>query len=205
MHKFFSAQFKYPQKGDWVLQVSQDMKEVNLNLTLSEISEMSIDSYRSLVNKAIKRSAFNWLLSEKNKPRGSSVPKGIQLKYHELKMQNYLLPNQMVIKQCKLLFSLRAQMTSVRCNFKNSYDDLTCPVCENPTYQDTQSHILQCKILIENENILAGNQILYSDLFSQDVSKLSVVTFLLEKLLEKRKRQEWGSGECCIFWDLRCD
>ena len=135
-------------------------------------------------------------------------------KYHELKMQNYLLPNQMVIKQCKLLFSLRAQMTSVRCNFKNSYDDLTCPVCENQTYQDTQSHILQCKILIENENILAGNQILYSDLFSQDVSKLSVVTFLLEKLLEKRKRllwwnmpQEWPkwSGECCIFWDLRCD
>ena len=79
-------------------------------------------------------------------------------------------------------------MTSVRCNFKNSYDDLTCPVCENPTYQDTQSHILQCKILIENENILAGNQILYSDLFSHDVSKLSVVAFSVLKTVGKKEK-----------------
>ena len=84
-------------------------------------------------------------MSEKNKPRLNSFSKGRELKYNELKIQNYLLPNQLNIKQCKLLFSLRAQMIPVRCNYSHSYDSLTCPVCEDTAHQDTQSHILQCK------------------------------------------------------------
>lgn len=190
LHKFFSTQSNYPQRGDWVLQIIQDLNEVNLNLTFSEISEMSKYAFKSLVNKAIKQLAFNWLLSEKNRPRSSTLPKGSELNYNQLRLQDYLLPNSMKIKQCKLLFSLRARMVHVRCNFKNSYADLTCPICKDPTHQDTQFHILQCKQLLENENILVGNKIPYSDLFSKDVKKQSVVTLIFEKLLEKRRKME---------------
>ena len=188
LHEFFSAQRKYPQKGDWVLQITQDIKDTDLNLTFNDISEMSVDAYRSLVNRAIKSLAFKWLMSEKNKPRLNSFSKGRELKYNELKIQNYLLPNQLNIKQCKLLFSLRAQMIPVRCNYSHSYDSLTCPVCEDTAHQDTQSHILQCKRLAENENTLVKETIPYSDIYGSDVAKLSAVAVLFEKLLEKRRK-----------------
>ena len=92
----------------------------------------------------------------------------------------------MTIQQCKLLFSLRSQMLPVRINFKNSYADLSCQVCEEPD-QDSQSHILQCEILVENEQMLVITQSKYSDLFASDVTKQSAITAIYEKLFKKRK------------------
>ena len=162
--KFFEAQARYPQKGDWVLQVLKDLKEINLEMTFDNIKIMSENSFKHKVNAAINETAFNWLI-------GKIKVKGCDLKYNNLKIQDYFLSMKMNIKQCNLLFSLRARMTPVKCNFPKSYDDLTCPVCRDTNYQDKQSHILHCKTLLNGENILVDKEVSYEDLFSRKIDK----------------------------------
>ena len=94
----------------------------------------------------------------------------------------------MTIQQCKLLFSLRSKMLPVRCNFKSSYADLSCQVCEDTNIQDSQSHILQCDILVENENMLVSTKSKYCDLFSSDLTKQFEITAIYEILFKKRKQ-----------------
>ena len=85
---------RYPQKGDWFLQIKEDLNEVNLNMTFDEISKLSDYSFQKIVKKAINQAAFKWLISQKNKPRSNSS-KGSKLSYSELKIQDYFLPNDM--------------------------------------------------------------------------------------------------------------
>ena len=145
-------------------------------------------SFKFKLNEAIRKSAFQWLtrkIQDKN-----TQAKGSEIKYQYLKLQEYFLPSNMNTKQCNLLFALRARMIPVKCNFKNSYSDLTCPVCNNSNRQDSQLHILQCKTLLDGENILVKKQISYNDIYSSDVTKQSTVVQLFEDLLSKRRRIE---------------
>ena len=193
--KIFEAQFSDPNKGDWVVQDKQDLKDVNLDITFDQISIMSDYSYQAKVKRAIMLSAYNWLISEKDKQRSDSAPKGISLIYTELKLQDYFLPNNTLNnKQRNLLFSLRSRMVPVRTNFSHSYSELTCPDCLDKNQRDTQVHLLHCKKLLAGENLLVGNEISYDDLFSTDVNKQSAVVILLEKLLSKRRDLEKKSS-----------
>ena len=135
MYKVFEAQSRNPQKGNWVLQIIDDINKVDLQLTFEEIKSMSKYSYNGKVKKAIRKSAFNWLIADKDKPRSGNPPKGSNLHYDQFKMQDYFLPNTMTIKQCNLLFSLRG------CNYRHSYSSLTSQVCEDPANLDSQLHI----------------------------------------------------------------
>ena len=193
LYKFFEAQLRYPQKGDWVVQVKQDLLEINLDISFELISEMSKTSFKFQLNEAIRKSAFQWLtrkIQDKNKSESNTQAKGSEIKYQYLKLQEYFLPSNMNIKQWNLLFAQRAPMIHVKCNFKNSYSDLTCPVCNDSNYRDSQLHILQCKTLLNGENILVKKQISYNDIYSSDVTKQSTVVQLFEELLSKRRKIE---------------
>ena len=50
--------------------------------------------------------------------------------------------------------------------------------------------MLQCKTLLNGENILVKKQISYNDIYSSDVTKQSTVVQLFEDLLAKRRRIE---------------
>ena len=191
MYKFFEAQSQWPQKGDWISMVKKDVNEIELNLTFDEISVMSDYSYNTKVKNAIRKTAFNWLITEKNKPSSNGgTSKGSELSYTKLKLQDYFLPNSMTIKQCNLLFSLRAQMFPVRCNYRHSYTDLSCPICQDQSQPDNQLHALSCSGLFKNENIVSTNQISYNDIFSSNVMKQTEITKCVEYLLKKRKALE---------------
>ena len=151
---------------------------------------MSNYSYKCKVKKAIRKSAFNWLIAEKDKPRSGNPPKGSNLNYDQFKLQDYFLPNTMTIKQCNLLFSLRSRMVTVRCNYRHSYSSLTCQVCEDPANLDSQVHILECKELLKDETLLVKNKISYSDLFSNNVEKQAEITKCFEYLLRKKRKCE---------------
>ena len=191
MYKFFEAQSQWPQKGDWISMVKKDVNEIELNLTFDEISVMSDYSYNTKVKNAIRKTAFNWLITEKNKPSSNGgTSKGSELSYTKLKLQDYFLPNSMTIKQCNLLFSLRAQMFPVRCNYRHSYTDLSCPICQDQSQPDNQLHTLSCSGLVKNDNIVATDQISYDDIFSSNVMKQTEITKCFEYLLKKRKALE---------------
>ena len=164
IYKFFEAQADYPQKGDWVMQVRKDLIDVKIDLNFDIIKSMSENEFKQKVTESIKYAAFSWLLSKIS-------DKGSDLSYNDLKIQDYFLYKDMNIKQRNLLFSLRARMLPVKCNFRKKYDDLTSPVCLDKNKQDTQSHILECKVLLKGENILVKNNVSYNDIFSRKAAK----------------------------------
>ena len=73
-------------------------------------------------------------------------------------------------------------------NFKNKYDknNLNCSVCEEE--EETQEHLLNCKILNEKLKIIENSQekVQYEDIFA-DHKKQKVVTSKFEKLLNIRR------------------
>ena len=117
----------------------------------------------------------------------------IQLSFNEISEMSVYAYKELVDKLIKglafyWLFSLRSQMLPVRCNFKSSYADLSCQVCEDTNIQDSQSHILQCDILVENENMLVSTKSKYCDLFSSDFTKQFENTAIYEILFKKQKQ-----------------
>ena len=144
---------------------------------------MSKKAFKLKVNELIIKAAFNWLIK-----RANTHAKGSEIKYKNLKIQDYFLPANMNVSQCNLLFSLRARMAAVKCNFRNKYDDLTCPVCIDSRYEDTQIHLLDCKTLLNGKNILVKNTICYNDIYSSDIKKQEIIVGLFEDLFSKRRK-----------------
>ena len=64
--KFFQAQLENPVKGDWSEQVKSDISEIDLKLTMEEISILSKEAFRTKLKKAINAAAFKWLMKEKD-------------------------------------------------------------------------------------------------------------------------------------------
>ena len=124
LFKFFNAQLENPVKGDWSEQVLLDISEIDLQLTMQEIKNLSKESFRAKVKKAIERAALIWLIEEKGKK--SKVK---SLNYDVLKMQNFLEGSELETAEKKFLFQMRSRMLNVKCNFKNNHSDLSCPLC----------------------------------------------------------------------------
>ena len=164
-----------------------------MDIPFDEISQMSKYSFKLKVKEAVNIKAFDWLMKkihEKNKSGSNTQAKGSEIEYEHLKLQNCLLPSKMNTEECKLLFSLRARMTPVKCNFRNSYEDLTCPICLDPDKQDSQLHLLHCATLLNGDNIIVKNNVCYEDIFLSDVTKQSTVVNLFRYLLSKRRKIE---------------
>ena len=145
---------------------------------------MSKNAFKLKVNEVIKKAAFDWLMSKRAKIHS----KGSEINYNYLNIQDYFLPANMNVTQCNLLFALRARMAAVKCNFRNKYDDLTCPVCMDSKYEDTQLHLLDCKTLLSGTNILVRNNICYNDIYSSDIQKQERIVGLFEDLFSKRRK-----------------
>ena len=181
IYKFFKAQLRDPSKGDWVIQVKKDLIEINLDMPFENIEEMSKNSFKIQVKEAINKTAFNWLMSKIRK-------KGSEINYSNLKLQDYFIHSDWHIAQCNLLFVLRAHITPVKCNYCNKFDDLSCPICMDPSSEDSQLHLLYCKTLFSGEYILVKNKLRYTDIYSSDVQRQAIIVRFFEALLRKRRK-----------------
>ena len=180
--KFFNAQNQNPLKGDWVLQVLQDLTDFEIKMTFEEIQSTSKYSFKCLVKKAMQTKAFEWLEIEKDK-----LSKVKNVNFSKLQIQDYLLPNSLEMKQQKLLFQLRTRMVELKSNFKRKHNDNLCPICHKDG--DDQTHLLQCSELINGLNLLSEKEIiLHEDIFSEIVEKQARVTRLFESLFNFRKK-----------------
>ena len=170
LSNFFLAQCEDPIKGDWVSQVKEDMKVLNIELTFESIKTYSKDSFKLLVKNQIRKAAFAGL-----KEIQESHSKSKKIDYSELKMQEYLLPdNGMTNKEKSFAFSARAQMLDVKCNFKSAKSDLRCSLgCDS---NEDQEHLLHCPAL-NNDDLTAVPK--YQDIFSNNHMKVKKVTQIL--------------------------
>jgi hypothetical protein len=64
----------------------KNLQDLNIKLSFSEIKEMSLNKYTALVKTKCEESAYLYLMKKKGK-------KGKEINYPEIKMSEYLLPN----------------------------------------------------------------------------------------------------------------
>ena len=180
LFKFTNAHIEEHIKGDWIKQININIEEAGIIWSLEEIQKLSEENFQLHVKKCIKKTALEWLNSEKK-----SKSKGVV--HADLQMQSYLRPNSLSIKQKKLLFSLRLRMINVRENFREKYrNDKTCKLCNEET--ETQEHVLNCKEIVKNANMMVDDKIEYIHIFDETVAKQSKVAILFENLWKIRNK-----------------
>ena len=177
MLKVLKAQTNKPVKGDWFSTVCNDIEEFEIENTIEEIQNMTENEVKRKVKIAMKITAFKFLNIEKN--RKSKI---LNLKYSELKIQNYFTTNKFKSKRKIIIFKARTRMLNV---FHNFGQKIKCPLCK--IGEDDQKHLLECIILkFTCPQILNNTDIKFTDIFSDNLDKQCEVGNLLEIALRKR-------------------
>ena len=101
------------------------------------------------------------------------------LRYNEMKLQNYFKDPNIPVEQAKNLFRYRTRSAKFKENMKNEYQSITCPFCL--VYSDTQIHSMQCTDV--NSKISVKGK--YQDIFKEKIPK--EISQTLMKMTELRK------------------
>ena len=133
LFKFFETQRKYPVKDDWTSQVQKDIEDLNVDMSLEEIKKKSEYSFKRYIKIKMKEYSLEYLLSQKEKHT-----KMDNLHYIELKIQNYLIDDDLTVQEAKNLYKFRTRSAKFKENYKNSYVGIACPLCL--IQPETQAH-----------------------------------------------------------------
>ena len=147
IYRLFEAQRNNRTSKDWVTTIFKDMEEIKMNIRLDDIKSMKKGAYINLVKRNIENHVFENLSAKQEKHS-----KVNNWSHTFFMMQKYLKPNSESIKveDSQNIFKLRCNMMQVKMNYKNLYETHECRACgEN---DETQEHILKCKILMESNN-----------------------------------------------------
>ena len=124
IYKFFNTQNKNPIKSDWASTCKSNLKEMNINISFSEIEKMTVKEYKKMIKTNCDKLAFEYLMKKK----GS---KGKEIIYTNLQMSQYLQPNNhLEITEQKKIFELRNRMTNIPGNYGNQ-TECECGMIEN--------------------------------------------------------------------------
>ena len=80
------AQENFPVRGDWISSVKSDLKTLQIHLNQMEITNMRKDKLIHMLNKAVMKCAFEYLLNLRKS-------KGGEIIYKQLELAKYLQPN----------------------------------------------------------------------------------------------------------------
>ena len=133
-------------------------------MSFEEIEKMPRATFKKIVKKRIKEQALEYLLSKRNKRNG----KGMEINYSRLKMQNYLVSEDIDItkNERKLIFQLRTKMSfKIKSHFKSMHSNIICEGCFEQ--ESTTEHTLECKVLL-GQNELVTYLPIYKELYEED-------------------------------------
>ena len=169
--KVFWAQKKDPIEGDWWLTIQNDLCEFGLDhYSLNDIQQMKKEKFKEIVKEKCTKSAFDYLISEKQKQT-----KMENLNYVELKMQNYLKSNEIFIRKKKVLYKFRTRMINVGYNYGRKIKCSLCGISD-----DTQHHLFQC-------NKLETTDFNYMDIFGSNPEKQNTAALVCDKVFRERE------------------
>ena len=179
LHTFFTAQWMYPGKNDWLDQVKEDLVDFEIDMTLEEIKSKSKNVFKKLVKQKMKEYALKYLNMLKDKHT-----KMDNLLYVKLKTQNYLKDGRIPVHAAKNLFKWRTRAAFFKMNYSNSYQDTSCPHCL--VEPDSQEHSLECSEIKKLINVEGD----YFDIFSNDIPRalahaLHKITKMREESMDK--------------------
>ena len=173
--RFFKAQCSQPVKGDWVSTVKKDLEFLKITMTFEQIKNKSKGDFKEIVRKFINKESFEDLLEQRKKHS-----KGKEIEYRDLSTQNYLKSDSpLSIEEKRFAFAARTRGLNLKNNFKLGKTNLQCRLC-NDHLEDQQS-LLVCPALIQVGQTQTPLQPRYSDIFSNNMDKLSVTIKILYK------------------------
>ena len=106
-------------------------------MSLAEIQAQKKETFKKIIKTKIRNLAFSDLMKEKE---GKSKMK--DLTYSELKMQDYLVSNELTRSEKQLLFKIRTRMINTP---DNMGQNTLCKICH--ISRDEMSHVLNCVVL----------------------------------------------------------
>ena len=128
------------------------------------------------------------------------------IKYTELKTQEYIVSPLFNDKEVSLLFALRSEcVRECKANFKSSFknsQEIFCKICTEKKI-DNQPHVLECKVLsksLKSEEL----EISYEDIF-HDTKTQKNVTVLFMKLLQLKSTLNEKEDYPSTLQSLNCE
>lgn len=115
--------------------------------------------------------------------------------YSDLHGSAYFYDARFTTDSCNVLFMFRCRMYGVKGNFRNKYvsQDLNCPF-DTCSEIDTQENLLKCNKI--KQYYLISPDVVYEDIFSENVENLLSAGQALLQLIETRKKDE---EKTCVF------
>ena len=176
LYKFFMAQWEDPTKQDWTELVKKDLSDLKIKLSLEEIESKSKITFKNLVKVRIQEYALD-SLNEK-KFQHSKMDDVI---FTELKIQDYLVSEELSLAQKQNIFLFRTRMSDFHENFRGGNQSIPCKMCS--LHVDSQNHSVNC-IEIRKHVKMSGK---YDDIFTQKVSVETAV--MLENIVKFRENK----------------
>ena len=181
IRQVYEAQKSDSQKGDFVQQSKEDLRELKLELSENEIMALKKIKWNKIVNDQLKKIAFEKLGQENDTKKKTK-----HIKYKCFKMQNYLTENRKT-KLSKTIFKIRSGTFGIKAWKIWKHDDNLCIMCE--IKEESFEHFINCESYGEKTKD-------WESIFGSDVDKQVKIAIEAERRFEIRetKIQEVGQG-----------
>ena len=148
IYRIYAAQKENSSPGDFVNLVQNDLDNIGLQISESELRQMSKQRIKKIVKDKVLRASFTYLV---NLQKTHSKMKNIN--YEKFEMSNYLNSPLFSRNSRTLLLGLRTRtVRGIKCDFPGIYKDRACPVgCGE---DDNLPNILTCKVLKQYQKVI---------------------------------------------------
>ena len=180
LYTFFITQWYNPCKGDWTLQVQEDLADFQIPCSFETIAIKSKEAFKNLVKTRAKELALKQLVSKQE--RHSKME---NLYYSELKLQTYLKTDETSIEQKKMLFRNRVRMEQFGENYRGGKDQVLCPLCN--LHLDNQEMAFQCPEVRKSIKVEGSpKEIFQENIREETIKTIQRIMALRKQTLENR-------------------
>ena len=173
VNQVYNAQKLSPVENDWFLQVQDDLRMFQINLSDDEIKSLKKEKFKHIVKKSVREQGETYLYNlKKNHSKSQNLGARFQL-------QDYLTCDELNVQEKQLLFKFRTRTYDCKMNYRKMYEpDLSCLFCNG---EDSQEHLIACKITDD----MNTEGIFYGDIFDS-AEKQTKITKVLKQIDNKR-------------------
>ena len=163
----YETQKLYKCKDDWAIEVEENLKFCDINLTEPEIQKMKRYQFKKIVSSQLRIKASEYLMSLRAKHSKSE-------NLTKFSFQEYLACGQLTVEQQKLLFKLRTRSCQTKANYKNKYKlDLSCSYCKDINSEESDAHLLSCPFI--QKSIADLQSVKHEDIFGEISKQVKIV------------------------------
>ena len=161
--RVYKAQQLRPVRHDHCLRIKEEKERYGITLSDQEIQNMSKNKFKRYISDKIEKYAFTQLiLSAKNQSKCQFILKNIDIA--DIKIQQYLICEDLMKEEQILLFSLRSQTFPVKSNYKYLHkDNMICRACHLPETVENEIHFSETCPVFSDER--GSEKLYYNDVF----------------------------------------